>query len=99
MPVTLEQQHLYQIFHPVATAQQAVAFSESKRTRFVYYTRAETAMSILKNKQIWMRKSMCMNDFSEVQYGLQRLTEVYLNSETGKIFRSLLDRLFDGIRT
>ena len=98
MPLTAEQQRLYQIFHPVAAAQQAVAFSESERTRFVYYTRAETAMSIVKNKQIWMRKSMCMNDFSEVQYGLQRLTEVYLNSETGKNFRSLLDRLFDGIR-
>jgi hypothetical protein len=98
MRLTPEQQRLYQIFHPVAAAQQAVAFSNSRQARFVYYTRAEAAISILKNRHIWMGKSMCMNDYSEVKYGLQRLTEIYLNSETGKNFQSLLDHLFGGIR-
>ena len=96
MPLTPEQQRLYQIFHPVAAAQQASAYS--KGTRFVYYTRAETAMGILKNKRICMRKSMCMNDFMEVQYGLRRLSEAYLMSEAGKKFQSVLDRIFDGLR-
>jgi hypothetical protein len=97
MPLTPDQQRLHQIFHPFAAVQQANVLA--KRTRFVYYTRAETAMSILKNKQIWMRKSKCMNDFTEVQYGLQRLTDVYLTSEAGKKFQSVLDRLFDGMRS
>jgi hypothetical protein len=96
MPLTPDQKRLYQIFHPFAAAQQASAFS--KGTRFVYYTRAETAMRILKNRQLWMRKSMCMNDFMEVQYGLQCLTDVYLRSETGKKFQSVLDHLFNGLR-
>jgi hypothetical protein len=36
-------------------------------------------MSILRSKQIWMRKSMCMNDFMEVQYGLRHLFEMPTN--------------------
>jgi hypothetical protein len=44
--LTPEQKRLFEIFHPHAAAQQAIAFSS--RNRFVYYTRAETAMCILK---------------------------------------------------
>ena len=93
---TPEQQRLFKIFHPHAAKQQALAYSNG--IRFVYYTRAETAMSILKNKQIWMRKSMCMNDFMEVQYGLQCLYTAY-GSDVGTRFRSVLDRLFEGLRS
>jgi len=50
MALTPAQRRLYQIFHPPAATQQASAFAEG--TRFVYYTRAETAMSILKNRQL-----------------------------------------------
>jgi hypothetical protein len=96
VPLTPVQERLFRIFHPHAASQQAVAFSNG--TRFVYYTRAETAMNILKNKQIWMRKSMCMNDFMEVQYGLQCLSDAYLKSETGKKFQSVLNHLFAGLR-
>src|ERR1700731_3293213 len=42
-------------------------------TRFVHYTNAEAAMCILRGKHIWMRASSCMNDVSEVRYGLGRL--------------------------
>jgi hypothetical protein len=41
---------------------------------------------------------MCMNDFMEVQYGLQCLYRAY-HSEAGKRFQAVLDRLFDGLRT
>ncbi len=95
-PLTPEQKRLFGIFHPHAAIKQAIAFSNG--TRFAYYTRAETAACILKNKQIWMRKSMCMNDFSEVQHGLNCLYAAY-RSEIGNRFRSVLDRLFDGLRS
>lgn len=88
--------NVYRIFHPHAVEKQASAFSNG--TRFVYYTRAETAFRILKNKQIWMRNAMCMNDFMEVQYGLQRLYNVYRTSEAGDRFKSILNNLFEGFR-
>ncbi len=96
MPLTPVQERLFGIFHPYAATQQAAVFSNG--IRFVYYTRAETAMRIIKNKQIWMRKSMCMNDFSEVQHGLDCLYATY-RGEVGNRFRSVLDRLFDGLRS
>ena len=37
--------------------------------RFVYYTTAETATSILRNKQFWMRNTAAMNDYLEVEHG------------------------------
>jgi hypothetical protein len=93
--MTPDQERLFKIFHPYAATQQIAAFSNG--IRFVYYTRAETATSILKNRQIWMRKSMCMNDFSEVDYGLQCLIEAVRSNDVGKRFLSALDSLFEGL--
>ena len=42
---------------------------------------------------------MCMNDFVEVHYGLSRLFETYHRSEAGNKFKSVLDYLFEGLRT
>lgn len=41
--------------------------------QFVYYTSAETATRIIRNKQIWLRNTTTMNDYSEVQHGFQCL--------------------------
>ncbi len=38
------------------------------------------------------------DDFMEVQYGLQCLSDAYLKSETGKKFQSVLNHLFAGLR-
>lgn len=40
--------------------------------KLVHYISA--ALSILKNKEIWMRNTRCMNDFSEVRYGIELFT-------------------------
>jgi Protein of unknown function (DUF2971) len=66
-------------------------------TRFVHYTTADAAMNILRSREVWMRKSSCMNDFLEVQYGLTRLYRAYLQTDTGKMFKSILNELFEGI--
>ena len=78
--LTSTEQRLYGIFHPLAVAKLAEAKeaeARGKTPRFVYYTRAETAMQIIKNRRIWMRKSVCMNDFSKIQYGLNFLYKAY----------------------
>ncbi len=64
--------------------------------RFVYYTTAETATKILQSRQIWLRNTAVMNDYSEVQYGFRCLKEAY-DTEPGESFRAALDTCFQGL--
>jgi len=38
--------------------------------RFVYYTDADTAMKIIRKREVWLRNALVMNDALEVRYGL-----------------------------
>lgn len=82
---------LAEIFHPYYC--QRRRFVQEKNIRFVHYTRAESAMRILQTKQVWLRKTNCLNDFTEVEHGLQCL----FNSYEASSFRSSLDGIFPGI--
>jgi hypothetical protein len=90
-----EEFRLVGIFMPRALEKMQVAASQG--TRFVHYTSAEAALEILKKKEIWMRKSSCMNDYMEVEHGLQCLYTAYGESEGGKEFKATLDTLGDKI--
>jgi hypothetical protein len=68
-----------------------------KGTRFVHYTSAAAAMNILRSKEVWMRKSSCMDDFSEVEYGMTHLSQVFRETESGKNFQQALNQIFPGI--
>jgi len=46
-----------------------------------------------------MRNASTMNDFMEVQHGLNCLTAAYNNGQSGKRFRDALENLFAGITT
>lgn len=70
---------------------------ETKNKKFVYYTNAETASNIIKRKEIWMRNVRCMNDYSEVKYGLKKIEDIYSNSEEGSRFKSTLNGIFYNI--
>lgn len=63
--------------------------------RFVHYTSAEVATSILKNREVWMRNSTTMNDFMEVEYGLQCLKAAY-DGLPSQLFNSVLSSCFSG---
>lgn len=45
--------------------------------RFVHYTRADAGIAILRSHEFWMRKSLCMNDYTEGHHGLERLRRAY----------------------
>lgn len=90
-----EQARLFQILFPYAYEQNEKARSEG--FRFVHYTTADAAMKILRSKEVWMRKSLCMNDFLEVQYGLTRLSNTYSQTDTGKRLQAGLNALFPDI--
>jgi hypothetical protein len=64
--------------------------------RFVYYTTAETATQILRNRQVWMRSTMAMNDYLEVEHGFNCLDAAY-TSESGAAFNRALDVCFPGL--
>ena len=84
---------LSQVFFSYALQKQAAILNENRR--FVHYTSAEAAVSIIKNAEVWMRKSTTMNDFSETAHGLRCLQGMY-TGPAGKRFKSLLERLFSG---
>jgi hypothetical protein len=95
MQITPEQERLFKIFYPYAYERTFAVVSSN--IRFVHYTSADTAMNILRSKEVWMRKSSCMNDFLEVQHGLNCLLKTYNESEAGQVFKSALNDIFDGL--
>src|SRR5712691_4574416 len=64
--------------------------------RFVYYTTADTATTILRNRQVWMRSTTAMNDYMEVEHGFECLNAAY-KAEPGQIFNRALDACFPGL--
>ena len=74
-------------------AERAVAAEQ----RFVHYTGAPAAMSMIRNREIWLRNTQCMNDFSEVRHGLELLREAY-RSRAGIRLLDFLDDVHPGLR-
>jgi hypothetical protein len=64
--------------------------------RFVYYTSAETAMSIIKNRQLWLRSTKTMNDYMEIEHGLGCLQTTH-EAEPGQLLDRALDECFPGL--
>jgi hypothetical protein len=83
---------LFGIFHPNALSK-TVAAVQSKQ-RFVYYTTAETAVSILRGGEVWMRKSHLMNDYREIEHGVACLSAAY--SKNVETMRALFEQPFPG---
>ena len=65
--------------------------------RFVYYTSADTAASILRTRQIWMRSTMAMNDYLEVEHGFEGCLKPAYKAEPGKALNAALDACFSGL--
>lgn len=84
-----EQLKLFGIFQPYALNRNLEA--QRQNQRFVYYTSADTAMRILRNGELWMRKSHLMNDFREIEHGFECLRGAYSKS------KPRMDALFDGM--
>ena len=88
-------ERLYRLFHPFA-----VERTEGVRqngTRFVHYTNATAAESILRNREVWMRRVDCMNDYMEVLHGVDCLSNAFNNS-IGKDFWNFFDAISTELR-
>jgi hypothetical protein len=62
--MTPEEIRMMEIFMPLAL-RRVVAAAETSR-RFVHYTSAEAAISMITHQEVWMRKAVAMNDFREI---------------------------------
>nr|VFK18671.1 MAG: Protein of unknown function (DUF2971) [Candidatus Kentron sp. LFY] len=70
---------------------------ESGEFKFVHYTSAESAMHIIKNRQVWMRNAQCMNDFMELEHGYECLIEAYNSDPEGKKFQAVIESAHPGL--
>jgi hypothetical protein len=64
--------------------------------RFVYYTNAEVASSILRNREIWMRNASVMSDFKEISHGMECVTAAW-GGASGDVLKRALGSAFPGL--
>lgn len=94
------------IFMPQARRQREIAYGKQANStddpeqgaslRFVHYTSAEAALSIITGKRIWMRNTTCMSDYREVQHGFDMLTKFFSDKEKLGKFVASLDACVSG---
>lgn len=85
---------LNRIFFPYADRQlQRIG----KKSRFAYYTNAETARRILANEEIWMRDTYDMNDAMEIEYGFDCLHTAFDDDALKSRFMTVLDDCAEGL--
>jgi hypothetical protein len=92
--VTFDEARINRIFFPYTDQKTREVVAAGGR--FVYYTTADTAMSILRNQQFWMRSTTTMNDYMEVEHGFECLNAAY-KVESGSVFNRALDACFTGL--
>jgi hypothetical protein len=68
----------------------------AESARFVHYTTATAALSIINSKRIWMRNALCMSDYREVQHGYNILRGFFSNETNKSAFTDALDSCVPG---
>lgn len=87
-------ERLSRVFFPYARERTAAV--KATGGRFVYYTTAEVATKILRSQQMWMRNALLMNDFREIDHGLECLNVAY-KGPAGQILKRALASCFPGL--
>lgn len=92
--LTPDQLRLFEIFHPYSYKR--LESLQKKGTQLAHYTSADAGLSIIKSRSVWMRKSSCMSDYSEVHHGYHCLRHAW-NGEAGRRLQTLIEGWFEGI--
>jgi hypothetical protein len=64
--------------------------------RFVHYTTAEAALSIIRTKRFWLRNTNCMSDYREVLHGFDIFNRYFLDAAKRKAFVDAFDACTPG---
>ena len=73
--VSGEDLEIAKIFDPEGTRKKVDLLFSGRR--LIHYTSADTALKILKNREVWLRNVRCMNDFMEVEHGLEMMIRFF----------------------
>jgi hypothetical protein len=90
----IKQLEYYKLFDR-AYAEKRIKLIRNPDAKFVHYTSAEAFLNIVKNREFWMRKTQCMNDYSEFKHSLQQTIQSLKNGIDQKI-KSASDEIFPG---
>ncbi|MDR7157251.1 hypothetical protein J2W40_004099 [Sphingobium xenophagum] len=75
-----------------------IEHAKQNHRKFVHYTSAEAALSIIAKKEVWLRNSSAMNDYSEIGYGEMLFRNVFhSDSDATRMSRSVLDSINPGL--
>lgn len=85
--VTPDEHRIMEIFYPHMMEKVLKAICADQK--FVHYSDAEAALSMIQNKEVWMRNTTWMNDTSEIKYGIERLTEAAGGVDDARLRKSL----------
>ncbi|WP_444904998.1 DUF2971 domain-containing protein [Microbulbifer sp. CnH-101-E] len=92
-----EEQEMYeqldQILAPYTVEGRAEVLDNSHK--FVHYTSADNAKNIIRNKELWLRKPSCMNDYMEVSQGFDMLMKYLKQPANGSRFKDVLNQVGD----
>ena len=69
---------------------------DQTHARFVHYTTAEAALSIIRTKRFWLRNTNCMSDYREVQHGFDIFNRYFLDAAKRKAFVDAFDACIPG---
>jgi hypothetical protein len=93
-------QRLGSIFTPYGQMQRESFFggspTQETEARFVHYTTAESALNMISTKQLWMRNTNCMSDYSEVQHGQEIFQRYFGNSARQEAFIGAVEEFLPG---
>lgn len=95
-----EQKHgirMEAIFMPDARSRRDKLYlvDPQRQPRFVHYTSADAAISIINRKRVWMRSTTSMVDYREVQHGYEMLAAFFQTPEKLAL-QVAVDSLFEG---
>jgi hypothetical protein len=82
------------VFMPYAHEQRLDVIK--RNGRFAHYTSAENALNIINGREIWLRNTVLMSDYSEVMHGHQHLVKFFSNPDRKAEFIAALDECAHG---
>jgi hypothetical protein len=84
------------IFHPWALTRINRLMKPKNNLKLSYYTSAKVALDIIKEKKVWMRNAKCMNDFREVEHGIDNILKFLRTNSNRKAFMKVMENCFSG---
>ena len=67
--------------------------------QLVHYTTADTAYKIVKNRTMWLRNALVMNDYSELEFGDRHLRAAWKSRQLGDRLIQAVDAAYDNLGT